>query len=106
MDRRALPTPEAGCGGAEGPYEAPQTPTEEVLAGIWAEALGRDRVGMHDHFFGLGGHSLLAMQLMSRIRATLKVDLPLRSLFEAPTVAELAERIEAVGERDDPTGQA
>ncbi|MBV9774029.1 MAG: AMP-binding protein, partial [Gemmatimonadetes bacterium] len=77
-------------------YEAPRTPTEEVLAGIWAEVLGLDRVGVHDGFFELGGHSLAGMQVVSRARQAFATEVPLRALFEAPTVAELAERVEAL----------
>ena len=74
---------------------APRTPTEESLARIWAEVLGRERVGVHDDFFELGGHSLLATQVISRVARDMEVQLPLRSMFQSPTVAELAERIEA-----------
>ncbi|MES1245585.1 MAG: amino acid adenylation domain-containing protein, partial [Acidobacteriota bacterium] len=92
VDRKALPAPgapeRAGDGGE------PRTPVEEILAAIWAEVLGLDRVGIRDHFFALGGHSLKATQVVSRIRAGFRVDLPLRLLFEAPVLADFAARIE------------
>ncbi|HEX8274264.1 MAG TPA: non-ribosomal peptide synthase/polyketide synthase [Longimicrobiaceae bacterium] len=93
LDRRALPAPRWG---AEGAYVAPRTATEEVLAGVWAEVLGVERVGVAENFFALGGHSLLATQVASRVRQALGVELPLRALFEAPTVGGLSERIEAL----------
>src|SRR6185312_2549169 len=92
LDRKALPAPEQGAV-VRGEYEAPRTPTEEVLASIWAEVLKLDRVGMHDNFFELGGHSLLAMRVVARVREAFNVELPLRTLFEAPSVGELANRI-------------
>jgi len=94
LDRRALPAPDRG--GDAGGYVAPRTVEEEVLAGIWATVLGRARVGVADNFFDIGGHSLLATQLVSRIRDTFQLELPLRTIFEVPTVAELAERIEGL----------
>ncbi|HEU0079980.1 MAG TPA: amino acid adenylation domain-containing protein, partial [Longimicrobiaceae bacterium] len=94
VDRRALPRPEPGAG-EEAAYVAPRTPTEEVLAGVWAEVLGVERVGVHDDFFELGGHSLRATQVVSRARALFGVELPLRALFEQPTLDGLAARVEA-----------
>src|SRR5688500_9059800 len=82
VDRRALPPlEEALRAEAEGAAAAPRTPVEEVLAGLWAELLGVERVGIHESFFELGGHSLLATQLISRIRHVLGADIPLRALF-------------------------
>jgi amino acid adenylation domain-containing protein len=76
-------------------WEAPRTPVEELLAGIWSELLGVERVGLRDHFFSLGGHSLLGTRLLSRLREALGVELPLRELFEAPVLADMAARVEA-----------
>jgi acyl carrier protein len=75
-------------------YVAPGSQTEQAVAEIWQELLGIDRVGVHDGFFELGGHSLLATQVLSRVREVFRVEVPLRSIFEAPTVAGLAEAIE------------
>ncbi|HEX2271889.1 MAG TPA: amino acid adenylation domain-containing protein, partial [Pyrinomonadaceae bacterium] len=75
-------------------YEAPRTAVEELLAGIWAEVLGVERVGIHDNFFELGGHSLLATQVISRVRETFRLELPLRSLFEAPQLSDFASTVE------------
>jgi amino acid adenylation domain-containing protein len=94
LDRRALPEPDEERPDLERAYEAPRTPVEEALAGIWAEILSLERVGVHDDFFELGGHSLLATRVISRVRNAFQVELPLRSLFEEPTVAGLAEKIE------------
>ncbi|HYU31238.1 MAG TPA: 2,3-diaminopropionate biosynthesis protein SbnA [Thermoanaerobaculia bacterium] len=91
LDRKALPAPE--WGGEEGSYEAPSDPVEETLVHLWTELLGRERVGVRESFFTLGGHSLLATQLMSRLRGALGVELALRELFEAPTIAELARTV-------------
>ncbi len=92
VDRRALPEP--GFASAEGRYVAPRTPAEEVLAGIWAETLRLERAGVTESFFDLGGHSLLGTRVVSRIREVFGVEVPLRVLFEGPTVAELAVRVE------------
>ncbi|HEX8696633.1 MAG TPA: amino acid adenylation domain-containing protein [Longimicrobium sp.] len=93
VDRRALPEPEAV---SEEDYAAPSTATEEALAGLWPALLGVERVGAADDFFRLGGHSLLATQLVSRIRDALGVEIPLRTVFESPTLAALAARIDAL----------
>lgn len=74
---------------------APNTPAEELLIGIWSQLLKLDRVGLHDNFFDLGGHSLLATQVMFRVRESLGVELPLRALFDRPTIAALGQEIEA-----------
>jgi amino acid adenylation domain-containing protein/FkbH-like protein len=92
IDRKALPKPEYS-GEAE-KYVAPRNPAEEQVAAIWAKVLRLQRVGIHDDFFGLGGHSLLATQVVSRVRQSFGVELPLRALFEAPTVVQLAKRVE------------
>jgi amino acid adenylation domain-containing protein len=92
IDRKALPAPEVGAGGESAP---PRTPTERQLAEIWRQLLDRERIGIEDGFFDLGGHSLLAIQVLSRVRAALGIDLPLRELFEAPTLGALAARIDA-----------
>jgi amino acid adenylation domain-containing protein len=81
-------------------HVAPRNPLEEVLAGIWAEVLGVERVGIHDNFFELGGHSLLATQVVSRVRKVLQVELGLREFFESPTVAELVGSIAALRRGD------
>jgi amino acid adenylation domain-containing protein len=93
LDRAALPAPEGVAGGSE--YMAPRTAMEERLARIWAEVLGLERVGVQDDFFALGGHSLRTMEVLSRIRSICHVDLPLRALFEATTVEQLARYVEA-----------
>jgi amino acid adenylation domain-containing protein len=93
IDRRALPDPgPAGPAAGEGTV-APRTPVEETVAAVWCELLERDTIGVHDGFFDLGGHSLLAMQAVSRLRDAFGIDLPLRRLFDAPTVAGLAAAI-------------
>ncbi|MFQ4162309.1 non-ribosomal peptide synthase/polyketide synthase [Scytonema millei] len=103
VDRKALPDP-SGQSQVSQDFVAPRTPIEEMLASIWASLLQLDRVGIHDNFFTLGGHSLLATQLMSRVQSTFAVELPLRSLFELPTVATLAESI-ATAQQSEPSQQ-
>jgi amino acid adenylation domain-containing protein len=92
VDRRALPRPADEDAASQ---VAPGTPVEVVLAGLWGELLGRPRIGVHDDFFALGGHSLLGSQLIARVRSRYGVTLPLRALFDTPTIAGLATRVEA-----------
>ncbi len=94
LDRKALPAPEQTRPDLTEAYTAPRTADEELLAGIWSEVLKVEKVGIHDNFFDLGGHSLLATQVVSRIRSAFSIEFPLRSLFELPTVAEMAAMIE------------
>ena len=93
LDRKALPEPDLNAEIA-GSYVAPRTPTGEILAQIWAEVLGLERVSANDNFFEVGGHSLLATRVVSRIRSAFEVALPVRALFEEPTVAALAPRVD------------
>ncbi|WP_020479985.1 non-ribosomal peptide synthetase [Mastigocladopsis repens] len=96
VNRRALPTPDITHSHPESGFVAPRNPIEEAIAKIWVQVLGVELFGIHDNFFTLGGHSLLATQVISRIRKTFEVDLPLHRLFESPTVAELAKTIQEV----------
>jgi acyl carrier protein len=90
IDRQALPVPDAVRPALQVAYVAPRTPIEEEIAGLWSQVLHVDRVGIHDHFFDLGGHSVLAIRLASLVREQFGVDISLRELFEAPTIAELS----------------
>ncbi|WP_166360185.1 non-ribosomal peptide synthase/polyketide synthase [Pseudomonas akapageensis] len=92
LDRRALPEPEAAAGRE---YRAPQTETEQAVAGIWAELLGAPRVGLDDDFFELGGHSLLATQVISRVQQQLGTQVALRELFEATTLTRFCAQVDA-----------
>jgi amino acid adenylation domain-containing protein len=93
LDRRALPAPE--CQSVQG-YVAPRNPTEQAIADIWAQVLRVEKVGIHDNFFELGGHSLTATQLVSMFKEYLKVDLPIRAVFEVPTIAGLMDLVEVM----------
>jgi hypothetical protein len=94
IDRHALPESDESRSRSRKPFVPPRTPLEQVLAGLWAEVLGVDQVGVHDGFFAdLGGHSLLAAQLASRVHNAFQVETPLRWLFESPTVAEFADAL-------------
>ncbi|WP_240360969.1 condensation domain-containing protein, partial [Pyxidicoccus caerfyrddinensis] len=95
VDRKALPAPDSVSSPADETFIAPRAPIEQRLAEVFAQVLRVQRVGIHDNFFERGGHSLLATQVISRIRAVFDVELPLRALFEAPTVAALTARIDA-----------
>ncbi|NET57509.1 MAG: amino acid adenylation domain-containing protein [Symploca sp. SIO2E6] len=96
VDRKALPAPNQAQLVVMEEFVAPRTPIEEQLVQIWIEVLDIKQVGIHHNFFDLGGHSLLAAQLLSQIRETFQVELPLLSLFESPTIAELAQEIAVV----------
>lgn len=101
INRKALPAPEHDRPELGRAFIAPRTPVEQLVADIMAQVLGLEKVGVHDDFFELGGHSLLGVKLQSRIRGTFEIELPLRDLFENPTVAQLA----TVIERTKLTGQ-
>jgi amino acid adenylation domain-containing protein len=94
IDRRMLPVPQEQDSAHQGGDRSPRTPVEELLVEMWCEVLGRSQIGIHDNFFELGGHSLLATRLMSRVQAVLQVRMPLRHLFEGPTIARFAQRVE------------
>lgn len=98
INRKALPVPDSDR--SEETWEAPTTPTQDLVTGIWSEVLGTDRVGRHDNFFDLGGHSLLATRVMSRVRAAFQLELPLRSLFDFPTVEEFGAAIDRAVAQD------
>lgn len=93
VNRQALPAPGTARPELESPFVASSTPTEEVLVKIWAEVLRLDQVGIYDNFLELGGDSLLASQVIARVIKTFQVEVPLRSLWGSPTVAEMAEII-------------
>jgi amino acid adenylation domain-containing protein/non-ribosomal peptide synthase protein (TIGR01720 family) len=100
VDRSALPAPGPGRPDLGHGYAEPATETEKMLAEIWEEVLAVERVGRDDNFFDLGGHSLLGTQLMSRIRNRFEIEVPLRALFERPTVGGLAAALDAYERRD------
>jgi len=93
VNRRELPAPGQFRPDIDRVYVAPRNPVEEELAAMWSEMLGIEKIGVDDNFFMLGGHSLLATQAISRIREAFHIELALRSIFEAPTIAGLGEII-------------
>jgi amino acid adenylation domain-containing protein len=105
VDVRALPEPDGTRPALEETYVGPRNPVEEMLARVWSDLLEVERVGIHDNFFELGGHSLVATQVLSRVRESLRVDLPLRAIFDSPTVAELAEVIAELFARGSTPGR-
>jgi acyl carrier protein len=94
-DHRSLPAPDFNRDTLGQTLVVPRSPNEEILAGIWTDVLKLDHVDIHDNFFDLGGHSLLAAQVNSRMREVFTIELPLRQLFEFPTIAQLAALISA-----------
>ncbi|MEA5498288.1 non-ribosomal peptide synthetase [Limnoraphis robusta Tam1] len=96
VDRKLLPAPDLKSLIEKAEFIAPRTPTEELVASIWAEVLGVEKLSIHDNFFELGGHSLLATQLLSKLSSHLGLNLPLSKLFEAPSVAGFSSYIEAI----------
>jgi amino acid adenylation domain-containing protein/non-ribosomal peptide synthase protein (TIGR01720 family) len=105
IDRRALPAPDVVRPDLATIYADPSTPLQVALATIWRDLLRIDRIGIHDSFFELGGHSLLAMQVISRLRDALRVEVPVRLLFERPTIAGLAQALGEARSEDAPTEQ-
>jgi amino acid adenylation domain-containing protein len=101
IDRRALPEPHRSPATSRPAQAAPRTAVEELLAGVWAEVLGVNQVGVDDNFFELGGHSLLAMRLVSRLRTVFGVEIALRALFEAPSLRKMARLVEQAAREDD-----
>jgi amino acid adenylation domain-containing protein len=100
IDRRALPAPDLTQLISESNFVAPATPVEEMLAGVWTQVLGLEKIGVNDNFFDLGGHSLIATRVISQIRQVFEVEIPLRRLFELPTVSELAKEIQTAIKAD------
>ncbi len=100
LDRKALPAPEDLRAESNAAHEAPRDQTESVLAELWSQVLGREQPSIHESFFDSGGNSLLAMQLVLRLRARFRIELPLRALFEAPTIATLAQQLHQASAAD------
>ncbi len=105
VDREALPLPEQSTAEANGNFVAPRTALEETVAGIWRETLALPQISVESNFFDLGGHSLLATRVVSQIRERCGIELPLRVLFESPTVAALAGYLETTQPKDSELGR-
>src|SRR6185369_5082878 len=100
LNRKLLPPPDEHAFESERVSGPPSTPTQEIIAGIFAQVLKLESVGVKDNFFDLGGHSLLATRVVSRLRESLSIEIPLKVLFENPTVVELADYISSGGQSD------
>ncbi|MCA9946738.1 MAG: hypothetical protein KC449_24825, partial [Anaerolineales bacterium] len=96
VNRRGLPEPDESARTVVQEFVEPRTAVETIVAKVWQDILGVEKVGVNDNFFDLGGHSLLATQVISRLKSSFKINLPLRTLFESPTVAELSLAIVAL----------
>jgi acyl carrier protein len=96
VDRKALPSPDKNRAASQAEFVAPRNELEEIVADVWSQVLGIEQISVHDNFFELGGHSLLATQVVSRLRDALEIELSLQRLFEAMTIAQIAEVIEAI----------
>ena len=103
VDRRALPTPEHLRSELESKFVAPRTPVEEAVAEIWRDSLGLEQAGIYDNFFDLGGHSLLATKIVSRLKTTFAVDIPLRAFFDSPTIAGVSAALAKARRGEEPT---
>jgi len=99
LDRKSLPTPSMARPDVGTEFVGPETPIEKVLAEIWTEVLSLEQVGIHDNFFDLGGHSLAATRVVSRVIKHLQLELPMNSLFQSPTIAEMAAAVIEYRER-------
>jgi acyl carrier protein len=95
VDRKSLPVPDLTLRQVGDEYVAPQSTLELALSSIWSEVLKVEKIGIHDNFFKIGGHSLLATQVISRIRHAYNIDIPLRALFEQPTIAALGKVVDS-----------
>lgn len=106
LDRKALPTPDGAGYETDGPYIAPRSELERLIAGVWQEELGVGQVGVRDNFFNLGGHSLLLIRVNNRLRETLRMELPVVELFKYPTVSALAEHLSRPHPQSSATARA